>query len=114
MDDQGEPSHPDYRYTLANERTFLAWIRTALALDAAGLAAHQLLPEMAVRGGRELIAAALVTLGTAVAVAGYLRWKRVDGAMRAGQALPAGPMPVMLAGGIGLVSLVAMVLLFAA
>lgn len=27
---QGE--EPDYRLTLANERTFLAWIRTALAI----------------------------------------------------------------------------------
>ena len=34
---------PDYRFTLANERTFLAWIRTALALSAGGLASISLL-----------------------------------------------------------------------
>lgn len=27
-----EGRDPDYRFSLANERTFLAWIRTALAL----------------------------------------------------------------------------------
>ena len=35
-----EPGEPDYRFSLANERTFLAWIRTALGLMAAGIAAH--------------------------------------------------------------------------
>ena len=35
---------PDYRFTLANERTFLAWIRTALALIAGGVALVQLVP----------------------------------------------------------------------
>ena len=33
---------PDYRFTLANERTFLAWIRTSLGLMAVGLAVAQL------------------------------------------------------------------------
>ena len=32
--DDGE--EPDYRFTLANERTFLAWVRTALGLLAGG------------------------------------------------------------------------------
>jgi uncharacterized membrane protein YidH (DUF202 family) len=40
-DDEQEP---DYRFTLANERTFLAWIRTALALIAGGIAVAQLVP----------------------------------------------------------------------
>jgi putative membrane protein len=35
---------PDYRFTLANERTFLAWIRTSLALLAGGVAVVQLVP----------------------------------------------------------------------
>ena len=32
-----EGEEPDYRFTLANERTFLAWLRTALALIAGGV-----------------------------------------------------------------------------
>ena len=38
---QHEGDDPDYRFTLANERTFLAWIRTALALLAGGVLLHQ-------------------------------------------------------------------------
>ena len=33
------PIEPDYRFTLANERTFLAWQRTSLGLMAAAVAA---------------------------------------------------------------------------
>jgi uncharacterized membrane protein YidH (DUF202 family) len=36
--------HPDYRFTLANERIFLAWIRTSLALVAGGIAVVRLGP----------------------------------------------------------------------
>lgn len=43
-------TEPDYRFTLANERTFLAWIRTALALIAGGVAVAQLLPRFRCRG----------------------------------------------------------------
>ncbi len=39
----GDGSEPDARFTFANERTFLAWSRTALALVVAGLAVIQLL-----------------------------------------------------------------------
>jgi hypothetical protein len=37
-DPAGDEQEPDYRFTFANERTFLAWIRTALALIAGGVA----------------------------------------------------------------------------
>jgi len=51
-----EPSdptlEPDYRFTLANERTFLAWIRTALALIAGGVAVVQLVPALSIPGVR--------------------------------------------------------------
>ena len=33
-----EGTDPDPRFTLANERTFLAWIRTSIAFMAAGVA----------------------------------------------------------------------------
>lgn len=39
---QDSGKDPDYRFSLANERTFPAWIRTALAILAGALLLHQL------------------------------------------------------------------------
>ena len=102
---------PDYRFSLANERTFLAWIRTALALTAGGLGVIQLLPELVVPGGREALGLALVLLGTTVAVTSFRRWSSNETAMRTETPLPVSRLPLVLAGGVGLVSLVAVVLL---
>lgn len=107
--DLGE--EPDFRFTLANERTFLSWIRTALALDAAGLAVIQLLPELPVPFAREGIAIALVVIGTVVASASFRRWAIVEEAMRRRQPLPPSWIPGMLAGSIGILSLVTVLLL---
>ncbi|WP_028639091.1 YidH family protein [Nocardioides sp. URHA0032] len=79
---------PDPRYSLANERTFLAWVRTALAMMAGGVALHALgLPDTDwVRG---LLAVLLVALGGAVTLLAMVRWARVERAMRSQQPLPA-------------------------
>jgi putative membrane protein len=105
---------PDYRFTLANERTFLAWVRTALALDAGGLAVIQFLPPLAFPGAREAVGGLLVALGTIVALTTYRRWTRIQQAMRLGQPLPASRLPALLAVSVSLVSIVAAVLLVAA
>ena len=79
---------PDYRFSFANERTFLAWIRTALALVAGGVALDAVdlsLPESLQRA----LAALLVLLGLLCAVASWLRWALAERAMRRGEALPA-------------------------
>jgi putative membrane protein len=102
---------PDYRFTLANERTFLAWIRTALALTAGGLAAIELLPPLAVTWGREAIGVGLVGLATLVAATSYRRWEGNERAMRVGGSLPPSRMPVVLAVGTSAVAVVALVLL---
>ena len=47
---------PDYRFTLANERTFLAWVRTSLGLLAAGVAVRQLVEPFGIEGGRTTLA----------------------------------------------------------
>ncbi|GAS94244.1 uncharacterized protein RMCC_1210 [Mycolicibacterium canariasense] len=99
----GRPSadggaEPDYRFTLANERTFLAWIRTALALIAGGVAVAQLLGPFAVSWGRRGLATALITAGAVVAVASVRRWRRVQQAMRADADLPATHLPALLTG----------------
>jgi putative membrane protein len=81
-------SEPDYRYTLANERTYLAWIRTALGLLAGGVAVRHLVPEFAVGGARTLLAVLCVTLAVIAVQHGYRRWRGVERAMRRGEPLP--------------------------
>ena len=76
---QGE--EPDYRATLANERTFLAWIRTALALMAGSLAVIQLVTA-ASRVLRLAIAGYLIALAVAVTLVGYRQWRLRQGRMR--------------------------------
>lgn len=83
-----QPREPDQRFTLANERTLLAWIRTALALDASGLAVIRFAPQLGPAGGREAVGIALVLLGAIAAVVGYGRWAKVDRALRSGGPLP--------------------------
>ena len=109
------PSHdmghdPDYRFSLANERTFLAWIRTALALNAGGLAVAGLLPQFAGLG-RELLAVALISLGTVISVQSVIRWAKNEEAMRVDAPLPPSPLPAVLAIGVMLTTTVGLVFL---
>ena len=91
-------TEPDARFTFANERTFLAWNRTALALVVAGLAIAQLLPPFpGVPFGRHPLAVPLICLGAIVSVAGYLEWQRDQRALRLGQPLPPSLLPRILA-----------------
>jgi putative membrane protein len=90
-------SEPDPRFTLANERTFLAWSRTALALVAAGLAIVQLLPPFhGVPLGRHVLGVPLIVLGAVVAVAAYVEMTRNQVAMRRGDPLPRSILPRLL------------------
>ena len=108
---QGEGSEPDARFTFANERTFLAWNRTALALVVAGLAIAQLLPPFpGVPFGRHLLAIPLIALGAILAVSAYLEWRRNQAALRDGQPLPRSPLPRILAASITTMGIAAAVL----
>lgn len=98
---------PDYRFTLANERTFLAWLRTALALAAGGLAAIHLLPDAL---GSEALGLALLGLGFFTAATSFRRWYRTEVAMRLGEPLPPSRLPQVVAYAIALFAVAAVVL----
>jgi putative membrane protein len=102
-DDDCPETEPDYRFTLANERTFLAWQRTALGLLAAAVAVVQLVPELSIAGARHTLGIVLALLAILTAGMGILRWLQVDRAMRRNLPLPRHPTPIYL--GIGLVLL---------
>ncbi|MGE5287559.1 MAG: YidH family protein [Micromonosporaceae bacterium] len=94
----GDGTEPDARFTFANERTFLAWSRTSLALVVAGLAIAQLLPPFpGVPFGRHLLAVPLIVLGAILSVIGYIEWGRNQRALRHGQPLPRSLLPRILA-----------------
>lgn len=93
---------PDYRFSLANERTFLAWLRTGLALVAGGLGVAQFLPPLPVAHLREGIAVALLLLGGTVAVRAVDHWARTERAIRLGRELPTSRFPALLALAVGL------------
>ncbi len=88
---------PDYRFSLANERTFLAWIRTGLALLGGGLAVAGFLPPLHVPHLREALALALMALGGVIALRAVDHWSRSERAMRLGEPLPASRFPAVLA-----------------
>jgi len=97
---------PDYRFTLANERTFLSWVRTALGLLAAGVAVVQFAPELGIAGARTTIGLLFVALSVASVVGGLLRWRAVEAAMRRDGPLPPVRLPFLLAAGLAVLAVV--------
>ncbi|MFJ4921480.1 YidH family protein [Streptomyces sp. NPDC088725] len=105
--DEGET--PDYRFSLANERTFLAWIRTALALVGGGFAVDQFLPRL---GGaaRVGLAVALLAAGALCALRAVNHWMRCERAMRHGEDLPVTRFPTVLSAVVAVVAVVMLVI----
>lgn len=102
---------PDYRFTLANERTFLAWIRTALALIAGGIAVVQFVPSFGEPGVRHTLSVVLTFGGGLLAVLAVRRWRLVQDAMRRDDRLPPTRLPLLLGATIFAITLVVFVVL---
>lgn len=83
-----EDAEPDYRFTLANERTFLAWVRTALALLAAGVAVGELFADVFDGFAHVALAMACVLVAAILAFGAFHRWRQVQAAMRQSAPLP--------------------------
>ncbi len=109
--DDGE--EPDYRFTLANERTFLAWVRTSLGLLAGGVAVRQLVDPFDIANATTALALLAVGCSVVLVVGGYLRWVAVQRAIRRGDDLPAARLVPLVAAAIGLIAIVSFVLIAA-
>ncbi|MCB5909946.1 YidH family protein [Streptomyces pinistramenti] len=106
-----EGTTPDYRFSLANERTLLAWLRTGLALVGGGFAVDQFLPRLH-PGMRMTFTVVLLAGGALCAVRAVNHWVRCERAMRRGTDLPVSRFPSLLALGVGVLA-AAMVILVA-
>jgi putative membrane protein len=93
-------TEPDYRFTLANERTFLAWIRTAFALVAGGVAARQLQDG----ASGTVISLGCMALACVLAGGAWARWRRIQRAMEREDAVPRPLLLPVVAAGTGLVA----------
>jgi putative membrane protein len=85
----GVGTEPDPRFSLANERTALAWVRTGLALIAGGIALTSVAAVADLPTFLDLVAVLACLFGAVTAVNALLSWQRVERAMRLGNPLPA-------------------------
>lgn len=105
---------PDYRFTLANERTFLAWLRTGLALLAGAVALASLVHDFGPRMFRISITAFLLILSLTVTIGAYVRWDRTERALRENRSLPTDPLPRLVVAGVAIIITAAAMLIFLA
>jgi putative membrane protein len=103
-----EGGEPDPRFTLANERTFLAWIRTALALIAGGVALEAL--SLPIQPGLRLASSILLlVLGLITPLLAWFGWAASERALRCGRPLPASRLGLLLAVGVAAVAVLVLV-----
>ena len=105
LDDVGE--EPDARFSFANERTYLAWNRTALAVIVAGLAVTNILIPDDSGAGPKIIGITLMVLGILLAGVSYFNWYAAEKALRERRALPHSPVLLILSVITGAVALAA-------
>jgi putative membrane protein len=105
---------PDPRFTLANERTFLTWLSTALALSAGGLAVAAVPADVFVPWLRTALAVVLVTLSALAAGMAYPRWRSIQRALRTQTSLPPPALAPVFGYGVAAVAVLALVLILLA
>lgn len=103
---------PDYRFTLANERTFLAWLRTGLALLAGAIALASLVHNFGPRPLRIGITLLLLALSLVVTMGAYVRWDRAERALRENRPLPTDPLPMLIVIGVAIITGAAAALIY--
>ncbi|GAA4202221.1 DUF202 domain-containing protein [Microbispora sp. NBC_01189] len=108
---RGNENEPDPRFVLANERTFLTWISTALALSAGGIAMAVVPEDVFVPWVRTLLALVLVLLSALAAGSAYPRWRHIDRALREDRALPPPALAPMFGYGVAGVAVLALLLI---
>lgn len=106
----GQGQAPDPRFTLANERTFLAWIRTALALLAGGVAVEAFTSSVLDESGKVLLVTMLLSLSLLVSICAFWRWVGVERALRFRVELPMSSLLPILSLGCAAVAVVVFVL----
>jgi putative membrane protein len=104
-----EGKTPDPRMSLANERTFLAWMRTALTMIAGGVSLDAFVADTIPTGVRVTLSVVLLALGAALAAGSFQRWLAAERAIRRGEELPVTPLAPLVSGGLTRVA-VAMIL----
>ena len=111
-DDETVVDHePDYRFTLANERTFLAWIRTALGFLAGGIVVGQFYTPLSNTRLHDILGAVFALLAAATSVGAFRRWRAPQAAMRRDEPLPKTPMTALLVSGFCLASALSIAIL---
>ncbi|MFC8179680.1 MULTISPECIES: YidH family protein [Nocardiaceae] len=103
----GPATRPDERFTLASERTFLAWMRTSLGLLAGGIAIVHLVPDFSTGWVRTTLGLVLIGLAASAAAVGLRRWSKVRRALEAGAPMPDAKELWVFAVGIGAVAVLA-------
>jgi putative membrane protein len=98
---------PDPRFSLANERTFLAWVRTGLALIALGIAVATFVSTSGTKGASALLSLGLIALGGILSSTAWLRWLQVERGMRLNRGIPPTTLGLVLAVGVGVLAVVA-------
>lgn len=106
-----EGEEPDYRFSLANERTFLAWVRTALAILAGALVLHEFAAKLRPHSMIAIISVALAVLSAVLGAGSYKRWKGNEIAMRHARSLPFSRLFILLSAAVLALSATAAVLL---